>query len=119
MFAHPWTGRPYDGQKILKRFKQALSTAGLRDGRFHDLRRLNNDLEHFVGKEEEPARQRLERRRAELKLRELLARRDFAFCLFQAFPSLLQRVADTVLARHVEESEKNFCFRNSYKLVTW
>jgi integrase len=38
VFAHPWTGRPYDGQKILKRFKQALAAAGLRDGRFHDLR---------------------------------------------------------------------------------
>jgi integrase len=38
VFAHPWTGRPYDGQKILKRFKWALAVAGLRDGRFHDLR---------------------------------------------------------------------------------
>jgi integrase len=38
VFAHPWTGRPYDGQKILKRFKRALAAAGLRDGRFHDLR---------------------------------------------------------------------------------
>jgi integrase len=38
VFAHPWTGRPYDGQKILKRFKQALAAAGLREGRFHDLR---------------------------------------------------------------------------------
>jgi integrase len=38
VFAHPWTGGPYDGQKILKRFKRALAVAGLRDGRFHDLR---------------------------------------------------------------------------------
>jgi integrase len=38
VFAHPLTGRVYDDSKILKRFKAALSRAGLRDARFHDLR---------------------------------------------------------------------------------
>src|SRR5207302_7745181 len=38
VFAHPHTGNPYDGSKILKRFKEAMAAAGLRDARFHDLR---------------------------------------------------------------------------------
>lgn len=38
VFAHPQTGHPYDASKILKRFKQAMSNAGLREARFHDLR---------------------------------------------------------------------------------
>lgn len=38
VFAHPHTGRPYDASKILKRFKNAMAGAGLRDARFHDLR---------------------------------------------------------------------------------
>ena len=38
VFAHPLTGSPYDASKILKRFKRAMSSAGLREARFHDLR---------------------------------------------------------------------------------
>jgi integrase len=38
VFPHPQTGRPYDASKILKRFKRAMSAAGLREARFHDLR---------------------------------------------------------------------------------
>jgi integrase len=38
VFAHPRTGKPYDASKILKRFKRAMSNAGLREARFHDLR---------------------------------------------------------------------------------
>lgn len=38
VFAHPQTGNPYDASKILKRFKRAMSNAGLREARFHDLR---------------------------------------------------------------------------------
>jgi integrase len=38
VFAHPQTGSPYDASKILKRFKDAMAAAGLRDARFHDLR---------------------------------------------------------------------------------
>lgn len=38
VFAHPQTGNPYDASKILKRFKRAMSKAGLREARFHDLR---------------------------------------------------------------------------------
>jgi integrase len=38
VFCHPLTGSPLDASKIRKRFKEALSRAGLRDLRFHDLR---------------------------------------------------------------------------------
>lgn len=41
VFAHPASrkpGTPLDGSKVLKRFKQALERAGVRDVRFHDLR---------------------------------------------------------------------------------
>jgi integrase len=38
VFAHPHTGKPIDRSKLLKRYKQALKRAGVRDVRFHDLR---------------------------------------------------------------------------------
>lgn len=38
VFPNPQTGNPYDASKILKRFKQTMSRAGLREARFHDLR---------------------------------------------------------------------------------
>ncbi len=38
VFCHPETGRPYDASKLRKRFKVALTAAGLRPIRFHDLR---------------------------------------------------------------------------------
>lgn len=38
VFAHPETGNPLDGSKVLKRFKAALGRAGVREVRFHDLR---------------------------------------------------------------------------------
>jgi integrase len=38
VFCHPATGGVYDGGGMLKRFKTALRTGGLRDARSHDLR---------------------------------------------------------------------------------
>jgi integrase len=38
VFGHPHTGRPLDRSKVLKRFKAAERTAGVRVVRFHDLR---------------------------------------------------------------------------------
>lgn len=38
VFAHPHTGKPIDRSRLLKRFKAALRTAGVREVRFHDLR---------------------------------------------------------------------------------
>jgi integrase len=38
VFPHPATGGPLDRSKLLKRFKNALSAAGVREVRFHDLR---------------------------------------------------------------------------------
>src|SRR5262249_11206600 len=38
VFAHPATGKPLDGPKVLRRFKEALQPAGVRPVRFHDLR---------------------------------------------------------------------------------
>ena len=38
VFAHPHTGKPIDRSKLLKRFKAALSSGGVREVRFHDLR---------------------------------------------------------------------------------
>lgn len=38
VFAHPSTGGPLDPSKLLRRFKDALDTAGVRRVRFHDLR---------------------------------------------------------------------------------
>jgi integrase len=38
VFGHPVLGRPIDRSKVLKRFKAALVTAGVREVRFHDLR---------------------------------------------------------------------------------
>lgn len=38
VFCHPETGAPLDRSRLLKRFKAAAKTAGLRDVRFHDLR---------------------------------------------------------------------------------
>jgi len=38
VFAHPHTGKPIDRSKLLKRFKAALATGGVREVRFHDLR---------------------------------------------------------------------------------
>jgi integrase len=38
VFAHPHTGKPIDRSRLLKRYKQALKRAGVRDVRFHDLR---------------------------------------------------------------------------------
>jgi integrase len=38
VLAHPHTGKPIDRSRLLKRYKQALKRAGVRDVRFHDLR---------------------------------------------------------------------------------
>jgi integrase len=38
VFAHPHTGKPIDRSQLLKRFKSALTRAGVREVRFHDLR---------------------------------------------------------------------------------
>jgi integrase len=38
VFAHPHTGKPIDRSRLLKRFKAALRSAGVREVRFHDLR---------------------------------------------------------------------------------
>ncbi|MFN8160582.1 MAG: site-specific integrase [Solirubrobacterales bacterium] len=38
VLCHPDTGRPYDASKLRKRFKAAVSAAGIREIRFHDLR---------------------------------------------------------------------------------
>src|SRR4051812_36108732 len=38
VFAHPHTGSPIDRSKLLKRYKAALTRAGVREVRFHDLR---------------------------------------------------------------------------------
>ena len=38
MFAHPTTGNVYDPSKMRTRFKSALTAAGVRAVRFHDLR---------------------------------------------------------------------------------
>jgi integrase len=38
VFPHPHTGKPLDRSKVLKRFKQALFRARVREVRFHDLR---------------------------------------------------------------------------------
>jgi integrase len=38
VFAHPHTGKPIDRSRLLKRFKAAVRSAGVRDVRFHDLR---------------------------------------------------------------------------------
>lgn len=39
VFAHPFTGRPYDGSKALKRYKAACERAGVtKTNRLHDLR---------------------------------------------------------------------------------
>jgi integrase len=38
VFAHPHTGKPLDGSKLLKRFKKACERAAVRPVRFHDLR---------------------------------------------------------------------------------
>jgi integrase len=38
VFCHPHTGNPLDRSQVLKRFKQALNRAGVREARFHDLR---------------------------------------------------------------------------------
>jgi len=35
---HPHTGKPIDRSKLLKRFKVALASGGVREVRFHDLR---------------------------------------------------------------------------------
>jgi len=38
VFGHPHTGRPLDRSQVTKRFKRALTRAGVREVRFHDLR---------------------------------------------------------------------------------
>ena len=38
VLCHPYTGHPLDDSKLRKRFKEALTRAGLRSIRFHDLR---------------------------------------------------------------------------------
>jgi integrase len=38
VFCHPDTGGPYDASKMRKRFKEAVTAAGIRAIRFHDLR---------------------------------------------------------------------------------
>lgn len=38
VFCHPETGRPYDASRLRKRFARAVTAAGVRPVRFHDLR---------------------------------------------------------------------------------
>jgi integrase len=49
VFAHPQTGKPYDASKMRVRFKSALSEAGLRSVRFHDLRHTYGTLMAAAG----------------------------------------------------------------------
>jgi integrase len=39
VFCHPQSGEPLDRSRLLKRFKAAAKRAGVREVRFHDLRR--------------------------------------------------------------------------------
>jgi hypothetical protein len=61
--------------------EQAPVTRQERAARFEELRRLGDRLRAFVRRAEERARQRLERARTDQRLREVLGRRDYAFCL--------------------------------------
>jgi integrase len=49
VFAHPETGNPLDGSRVLKRFKAALKRAGVRKVRFHDLRHTFGTLMASTG----------------------------------------------------------------------
>jgi hypothetical protein len=60
---------------------QAPSTRPERARRFRELRQVNDRLEPFVAHDETEARERLKRMRAEVRLREVVDRRDYAICL--------------------------------------
>lgn len=49
VFAHPQTGKPYDGSKMRARFKATLAAAELRPLRFHDLRHTYGTLMAAAG----------------------------------------------------------------------
>lgn len=68
-------------RRKLALIEQAPLTRQERAKRFHDLRKLNEQLVPFVRDEEGQTRARLERWSAAVRLREVLGRRDFAFCL--------------------------------------
>jgi hypothetical protein len=62
--------------------EQSPETRQERVSRFQELRRVSDRLRSLVRSQEEAARARLEERRGDLKLREVLRRRDYAFCLY-------------------------------------
>jgi integrase len=55
VFAHPETGSPYDASRLRKRFKCAVSAAGIRDVRFHDLRHTFGTRMAASGRPSEPS----------------------------------------------------------------
>ena len=83
VFGHPSLGKPLDRSKLLKRFKGALATAGVREVRFHDLR-------HTFGT-------RIAARGIPMRtLQEWLGHRDFATTLIYADYQPSAREADLV-----------------------
>ncbi len=61
---------------------QTAATRQERAERFRTLRQVGEQLRPFVAREVEVAQARLERLQAELRLREVLGRRDYSFCLY-------------------------------------
>ena len=83
VFGHPLIGKPLDRSKVLKRFKVALGTGGVREVRFHDLRHTFGTRMAAAGV---PMR----------TLQEWLGHRDFATTLIYADYQPSSREADLV-----------------------
>ena len=83
VFGHPLLGKPLDRSKVLKRFKAALTIAGVREVRFHDLRHTFGTRMAAAGV---PMR----------TLQEWLGHRDFATTLIYADYQPSSREADLV-----------------------
>jgi integrase len=85
VFGHPHSGKPIDRSKLLKRFKDALRRAGVREVRFHDLR-------HTFGTR--MAAQGIPMR----ALQEMMGHRDFKTTLIYADYAPSEREAEWVEA---------------------